>query len=381
MPRPDPAPQLRPLLDGVTRVAEGLFHLDADPELQLLRSASSLRGRTAQVAAEVGARVDRLWLHYPVMKQAVDDIEAALAGNDRIRLSRLLAPGSVVAPDGARLSPMDLLRNLEGDLAATVTALREVGGVWRDLLRQVDEGSAELRRLDAEATAAGLGRLPEIDRARTAVDALAADVAVDPLGIRPERAQDAMSAVRAARVAAGGLLDERRSLGPRVEAARATLQELRQLIADGAEAAERTRSRISGTARTEPPLDVAIVDGDDPQALAPWLARLEALTVGDQWLSASKGLLVWQRVADGHVAQARHVVTVNAAPVRRRDELRGLVAAYQAKAAASGKVEDPAVATAIDEATSALHARPCDLQSAERLVRDVMDAVREATSR
>src|SRR5688500_13369820 len=93
MGRPEASVLLGQLRAGVSRVAEALFQLDSDPELPLLRSAS-LRGRTAQVAQEITSRLERLWLHYPVLKEAVDALDSAVAAGDDVAIARLTAPGA-----------------------------------------------------------------------------------------------------------------------------------------------------------------------------------------------------------------------------------------------------------------------------------------------
>ena len=82
------------------------------------------------------------------------------------------------------------------------------------------------------------------------------------------------------------------------------------------------------------------------------------------WLAAGEGLDRWEEVAGGWVANARAVLAANRAPLDRRAELRGLLDAYAAKAAAIGRAEDPALADLHDAAHDALHTAPCDLDAA-----------------
>ena len=59
----------------------------------------------------------------------------------------------------------------------------------------------------------------------------------------------------------------------------------------------------------------------------------------------------------------------------RRDELRGLLGAYQAKAARLGAAEDPGLAERYDRARGLLWTAPCDLTAAADAVTGYQQAV------
>jgi hypothetical protein len=63
------------------------------------------------------------------------------------------------------------------------------------------------------------------------------------------------------------------------------------------------------------------------------------------------------------------------APLDRRDELRGLLEAYRARAARHGVSETPALAAAHGLARDLLWSAPCDLAGAEAAVRHYQAAV------
>ena len=70
------------------------------------------------------------------------------------------------------------------------------------------------------------------------------------------------------------------------------------------------------------------------------------------------------------------MLAANRGPLDRRSELRGLLAAYAAKAAATGQAEERALSDLHDAAHEALHVAPCDLDAAAALVARYGDAVR-----
>ncbi len=59
----------------------------------------------------------------------------------------------------------------------------------------------------------------------------------------------------------------------------------------------------------------------------------------------------------------------------RRDELRGLLGAYQAKAARLGAAEDPGLTERYDRARGLLWTAPCDLAAAADAVTGYQQAV------
>ena len=59
----------------------------------------------------------------------------------------------------------------------------------------------------------------------------------------------------------------------------------------------------------------------------------------------------------------------------KRDELRGLLGAYKAKAARLGGAEDPGLAQRYDQARDLLWTAPCDLAAAETAVAAYQQAV------
>ncbi|HEX5097304.1 MAG TPA: hypothetical protein VFX21_14855, partial [Acidimicrobiia bacterium] len=125
------------------------------------------------------------------------------------------------------------------------------------------------------------------------------------------------------------------------------------------------------------PLDASCLDGER-QGLRPWLARLRALAESGDWRAARRGLTEWDRVARGTLASAQEIVTVNQRPLRRRDELRGRLDVFNAKARGTGMSEDMTIAPLYTRARELLWSAPVDLDEAERVVTQYGEAVGKA---
>lgn len=375
--RPDPRQALSAMRAAVARLAEALYRIDADPDLTLARDHARLRGRSAVLAGEVAARSERLWERYPLAKAAVDELEQAVHEGDEDVQARLLGPGAVDLLDGSRVALADVLAELEADADRVTAAGGELGRAWRTTLPRLDALASQLRSLAATAADLGIVDDPDLVAARVLVDQLASRAATDPLDVDPAPAERAVEH-------ATGRLEElassRATLPADLAAARARLDELVRLIVEGRDALAAATARVAGTAGLLQPLDPSAL-GEGDLALRPWLSRLEAEAAAGKWAAAGKGLERWREVADGWLANARRVVAANQAPLRRRDDLRGLLDAYRAKAAATGLAEDAAVTALYREASDALYTAPCDLDAADILVRRYTRAVNDAAPR
>lgn len=336
----------------LSAIADALYRLESDPELSLLRDPSLLRGRSASVAEEVATRTARLWDRYPATKELVDRL------------------GDRDHHDEAA----DTIAVMEADVAVVEREARALTRAWADALPRLDDLVARVTKVTALADEVGAGAEPEIAMAEAAVDTLADHVAADPLDIDTTTAQQAVDRAEAL---VGTLAAQRDGLAHALAAAEVFIDELAQSIAAGAESLERARSRVAQPDGLLQPLDPAVLD-TGPQGLRPWLARIRDEADTGNWRTAATALARWQAVADGWRANADRVVEANSAPVRRRDELRGLLDAYKAKVGRAGLSEDVELGRRHEVAHEALHTAPCRLDEADALVRAYIDAVNGA---
>lgn len=335
----------------LSTVAEALYRLENDAELALLRDPSQLRGRSASIAIEVATRTARLWERYPTVKDVVD---------------RLVEPDN-----GLRDQATQGVGELEADLAAVEGHANTLTRAWADLLPRLDDLAARTAALATTAAELEVADEPEVTMAQAAVDRLATDIAADPLDADPA---PVLEAVDEADAFVGDLCRQRDELSSALAAADSLVEDLAQLIEHGPTALERTRSRIASPDGLLEPVDAGILD-DGPQGLRPWLARIREEADRGEWRTASTALARWRAVADGWLANAERVLDANSAPVRRRDELRGLLDAYRAKSIAAGMAEDVELGRLHEEAHDALHVAPCVLSEAEARVQAYVDAV------
>ena len=383
---------------GAAALATALLELDTDANRALLDPARST-GETAARARAVRARLDWLWERHRVLSDVIQRAEALRGDRGRLgarRVAELEAllhrasvpsqPGppaagtltgstatgssgpAVGTASGASLYPQDLLDGttevidaVRAGVTAAVTACASLAG-------QLATAERRLAELGATASEHGLADLPELAAAQAAVRALSTAAAADPLEVAEADLAAVTAAVATAGMTVTALARARTSLAADLRAAETLLGAIVTTAADGERAARATASRVAGAETALRRLG----DGwfDDPRrGLRPWLDRLEAAAAAGDWQRAARGLAAWRGVAEATLTTAGQVVAANAAPLRRRGELRGLLAALQAKAVASGAAELPDLVSLYGRARDALYAAPADLDLADGLVR------------
>ena len=108
--------------------------------------------------------------------------------------------------------------------------------------------------------------------------------------------------------------------------------------------------------------------GERAPELRDRLADLAGLRRAGRWAALAKAAAAVQRDAAAVFDQVRAASVQAAAPLNERDELRGRLEAYRAKAAATGRAEDLVLAAGYEQARELLWTAPCDLTRARAAV-------------
>jgi hypothetical protein len=105
------------------------------------------------------------------------------------------------------------------------------------------------------------------------------------------------------------------------------------------------------------------------------LADLGALLADGRWTRLASELDLLDRELATATVGFREAERAVVAAMAKRDELRGLLGAYKAKAARLGAAEDAGLAERYDRARDLLWTAPCDLAAAEAAVAGYQQAV------
>jgi hypothetical protein len=255
-------------------------------------------------------------------------------------------------------------------MSATFKTVSEgIGAVertWREIVPRVDTATAALARLEQTAAAHDAADEPSLDSLRDTIQSVETTLAEDPLGIDANLTARLDAAVAIAEERVGELARAQASLDDDIERAVSLLADLRRRDAESTAVATESAVKISEYRPVEV-LPAGVVDGTD--GLAADLDDIRALT--SSWRERRRRLDAWLARAEPLTAESIRGLAANRAPLQRRNELRGLLDAYRAKAADLGVVEDEEIAALVRAAHQELHTAPTSLARAEQLVKQL----------
>ncbi len=378
-------------------IQANLLELDSSFGKQLLAGAE-LTGDTKRRWDATAAILATLWQVYSaysaVVDQAAEAVTKRLGPRELTAITVLLTGRSVQLASGpAPLSGRDLADSGREDLtlATAVARMRrafaavtEVAAaaeqVWTEVAGRLDAASRELARVAPQAEtlgdealngdlAAAQGKLAWL-RDTLNSDPLAlwlsspgpGGAAVDTSGA--DRLQEEVTAVATRADELVRLRDGARQRVAGVMAAAAAAQSAR---GDAMAAWQQAAAKIATVAL--PPQPASLAD------LSTRLAGLGQLLASGRWSRLGSELDLLDRELAAAMVSFKEAERAVVAAMAKRDELRGLLGAYRAKAARLGMIEDPGLAERYDQARDLLWTAPCDLAAAEAAVAGYQQAV------
>lgn len=379
--------RLSSYLGAIDSMSTNLVELDQDPNRKLLAGAT-LTGLTAARWGNATEDFASMWAWFSQFKDLVTQAQQIRGGKPRLApeqvapLEQLLeGPCVELATEQAPVAERQLLGPTQTTVRCTLDDLLQrmsqvyekvnavtvaTGQAWDEVLPRLQAGTTELNRLSELARSLGETHTPELQQARVELDRLSSSLATDPLAV-DTRALDGVQQTLAATAADLDRLDLLRQQGrAEVDRARSTLVELTAAVAEAQTAYEETSSRISRPRVAPPPsLDPAIADGPP---------RLDALLRAAKWRAFREAVDRWTLAAEKLLESAERSTEACRAPLDARNELRGRLNAYRAKASAFGLLEDSTRSALYEQAYAVLYTAPTDLAAAVTLV----DRYREA---
>jgi hypothetical protein len=377
-------------------IQANLLELDASFGKQLLAGAE-LTGETKRRWDATAVTLATLWQVYAaysaVVDQAAEAVTRHLGPRELAALTALLTGRSVQLASGpAPLAGRDLadtgredltlataVARMRGAFAAVTEVVSAAEHVWTEVAGRLDAAGAGLARVTPLAATLGDEALTgDLAAAQGALARQRDTLNSDPLALwrEPGGLPSAVDTSGADR------------LRQRVAAAAARVDELVRLRDDaGRRIAEvATAAAAAGSAREDavaawrqaaakiaaaalPPEPAAAAD------LSARLADLDTLLAGGRWTRLGSELDLIDRELTAATAKFREAERTVVALMAKRDELRGLLGAYKAKAARLGAVEDPGLAERYDRARDLLWTAPCDLDAAAAEVAGYQQAV------
>lgn len=360
-------------------IQANLLDLDNSFGVRLLKG-TTLTGVSRQRWDAAAAELSKLWDLFSAYSAVIDqaaEIMSRKAGEvECAEVSRLLTGRSIELVRGqAPLQRRDLADTGRDQLStstareamrksfasvADVTAKAEQA--WNDVAEELESVGADLARIDPlgdeELTAEVAAVRDELARQRAALNA-------DPLGAARDTAarlagRAKAAAARAAEISllVAGAEQRVADLEQAAEAARAAQQ-------DAQAAYQRAAEKIARVPAVIP----AVPD------VSGRLARARQLRAAGRWTPLGCELDLLERELASAAADCRDTERGMRALLQRRDELRGLLDAYKAKAGRLGAIEDATLGQLYGRARAALWTAPCDLDAAAQAVTSYQQAV------
>jgi hypothetical protein len=315
---------------------------------EILDQATTLRGTRPKLDSEVVAQLDRL-VNGPSIELSTADVPLSQRG--------LFG----AAETTIRCSPPELLDRMRvafDQVVAVIGACSQKWNVVDSSLCPLEDQLAEAERL---ADDLGETHRPELDQVRSQLDRLRQASMCDPLAAPANTVEGVAATLGSATADLRRLHDQRDNLATSLSDAGALMVDLRKT------------SEAAVAARTEALAKIAhpaVVDaGSVADSVEVELQRVLALSAQGDWRGAGNLLARWNTRCRDALAEAHRALAANRAPLAVRDELRGRLDAYRAKAYRLGRLEDPDVAASYARAQSVLFTAPTDLTDAEQLVR------------
>jgi hypothetical protein len=376
-------------------IQANLLELDSSFGKRLLEGAA-LTGQTKRRWEASALALDNLWqvfsAYSAVVDRAAEAVTKHLGPRELAEITALLTGPSIELASGpAPLAGRDLADSGREalTLVAAVTRMRHafagitevISGaeqVWNEMAGRLDSIGAELNRVKPLATSFDDEAITgNVAAAESKLAKLRDTLNTDPLalwlgGPAPGKVDTSGAERLAERITATAtrvnelvrLRDDARQRIARLAAAAAGARTAEQ---DATAAWQRAAEKI--TAAALPARPPALTD------LSVRLANLGALVDGGRWTRLSSELDAAEREVAEATSGFQAAERALTALVSRRDELRGLLGAYQAKAARLGAAEDPALVERYDRAHGLLWTAPCDLDTAEQAVTGYQQAV------
>jgi hypothetical protein len=367
-----------------------LLDLDGSFGRQLL-SGASLTGESKRRWDTAAATLAALWETFSAYSAVIDqaaqlmstvkdrDLESvsALLSGPSVRLSRGPAPlgRRDLADAGVDMltvpAAVAQMRREFGGVTAVVAAAE---AVWGEVGGLLDQAGTDLSR--AASLAAGLSddtlsaRLGEVS---TELSAQRATLNTDPLSLWQDghadttgasRVRDRVAAVAAEVDATAKVRDGARQRIDAVAGTRATSVAAWQ---DALSARQRAAVKIAAEFLPAVPAGY--------QGTAFERASLDALASAGQWQRLSAEIDRAERGLAAEITAYRKAADDAESALGRREELRGMLQAYKAKAARLGGAEDFGLTERYDAARELLWTAPCDLGAAANAVAVYQQAI------
>jgi len=265
-----------------------------------------------------------------------------------------------------RSRPDELVERVSAELNEAKAVLAQIENAWDACMPRLRRAGAMVSEASELCQKVGEQEPPELDLARQRLKRLGEALAKDPLSVTPAELDALETSATALRDDLGALAQLKDEIGGLLMGARELLEELRRAQRDGEAAHADVLVKIEAPTVPEPVGHTRIEEE---------LEQVVELSEAGAWRQTRDALGQWSTRASSLLEQARTIASDNRAPIEARNQLRGRLEAYQAKAKQLGLIEDLELSDVYERAHAALYTAPTDLRHAEALLRRYQQAL------
>jgi hypothetical protein len=368
------------------RTTARLVELDADVTRRLLETSQQIRGATATAWADASQRHRALWEGQLALEHLLTRMTEERGPRRSapqwvlIQLDALLDGASVEVPrppeSGApRLTEQatptnacsiaDALGQMSADFDVVTGLLATVANAWGELQGRLHELAAGVADQEREIESAGARRPNDLDHLVRDIGNAEDAVREDPISFGPDEIAGLEARAEQVRIVVHEASRERRANEHKLEAAERS-------IGLGLEQLAACRLQLQAWSDR---IVISDATKEALEALAQELERLRLECAQARSLGVGSRAEELSRRGEGLRSEVTRVASLQSTRMERRDELRGLLGAYRAKADALGFAENGEVDALHAAALEALYVAPCDVEEAERYVMDLQRTI------
>jgi hypothetical protein len=381
----------------LTTISRNLMALSETESTKIIRArlkdtVNGYSGITRERAIRAVEILDELLQQYSLLAHVIDEAsglvgKGGLFRNNEGRIRDLLQGQSVVLVTQhvsvnnrglldnetkvVRATPSEVLADMEKSFAETRDVFSSIANAIAQVRPRLTGLGQEVTRLDNWARTLGVTNstsLPDISK-------MISHVENDPLGCTIEVDQIESSIVRW-RNELQAIDTERKTILVSIERGKASLAQLRDLIARSGAAYAEAREKIANPQGLVPPNADA-----DVESLETWLRTLEQNVEAGRFAAVKVGMAKWEQGCRDRLDVERTRYSQNRAGLDERDELRGRFNALRAMAdtlRSRGLVLGEAAESLSQQAKIVLDAIPFDISTGRRLVAEFESIVSSA---
>jgi hypothetical protein len=378
-------------------IQANLLELDGSFGKRLLEGAP-LTGQTKRRWDLTAATLATLWQVYEAYSAVIDQAAEAVRGHlgprelawittlltgSSIQLSAGPAPlaGRDLADSGREnLTVVEAVTRMRRSFSQITEVVSAAEQVWNEMTSRLDAVGSELGRvMPLAASLADEALNGNLSAAQGKLARLRETLSTDPLSLWLGGSDPSTGPVDTS--GADRLTERIAATVTRIDELARLRDDAQQRIAEVTKAAAAARAAYEDATAAWLRAAAKIVAGELPAQPAGFtdpsarIADLDALLAAGRLTRLSSELDQLDRDLAGLTTGLRDTEQAVAGVLGRRAELRGLLGAYQAKAARLGAAEDPGLTERYDRARGLLWTAPCDLADAADAVTSYQQAV------